>query len=188
MPAWAGPALRAYLVAAGDQAVARARAVVAGHLSPFDAARSAPHREHLGWLRHQEEIASGLGRTDPFLDDALVSEIMALPPERLLLGGMRRGLFREAVRDLLPPSLVARSDKAAFEPAFLRFVTAIGGVEVLRPLATPVELSSLGIVEPAPFREAFEEFARAPLDASWGEVWPVLAVEAFLRHRGGRAW
>jgi hypothetical protein len=41
-------------------------------------------------------------------------------------------------------------------------------------------------VEPRPFREAFEELARAPDRGAWILIWPVLAAEAFMRHEQGR--
>jgi len=186
LPSWAGPRLReharAWRAQEIEQSLSRPR-TAAERFVRFDAS---PSHDHLAWLRHQEQVASGLERRDPYLDRDLVRFVTALPPTWLLHGGTRRGLFREAVRGLLPESIRVRADKASFEPAFARFVEASGGFAALRPLANLSELASLGLVEPASFGAAFDAFAVRPEDG-WGDVWPALAVEAFLRGRTGRA-
>lgn len=183
-PPWAGPELVAYLRAAAEGARTRALAPRDTPAARLEALCGAPHREHLAWLRHQQEIAAGVERRDPFLDRALARAVTSLPPAWLLLGQVRRGLFREAIRGLVPESLREREDKASFEPAFTRFASALGGFEALRPLARVPRLAALGLAWPGPFGEAFEELARAPLDSEgWATVWPALAVEAFLRAR-----
>jgi asparagine synthase (glutamine-hydrolysing) len=190
VPTWAGPVLCDVATEQAEAQIARAFAPCRSADDRFEAARQAPHLEHLAWLRHQEEVASGLARRDPFLDLTLVRAVTRLPPEWLLFGDQRRGLFREAVRDLLPASVATRQDKASFEPALTRFVRAAGGFEALRPLASVTELAALDLARPAAFREAFEAFAARPEDPDgdgWESVWPALAVEGFLRarRRGG---
>ena len=172
LPVWAGPLLEE-LVRRRDPA------------PPDDSGWERPYHEHLAWLRHQEDVAAGIACVPPFLDPSLRSLILSFDPAWLLHGGVRRGLFREAVRDVLPTSLVARMDKAAFEVAFQRFLAAAGGFEMLRPLASVRELASAGLVEPKGFMEAFDVFERAPqVGEYWTDCWPVLATEAFLRERG----
>jgi asparagine synthase (glutamine-hydrolysing) len=188
-PAWAGPVLLEYL--RGVQARLRDR--VRGR--PLEGPWEKPYHEHLAWLRHQEEVAGGLERRQPFQEPSVRALVASFDPVWLVHGDIRRGLFREAIRDLLPASVVERLDKASFEVASARFIAATGGFSELRPLATVKELASLGIVEPKPFREAFDEFERAPTEEGmgWESVWPALAVEAFLRGRqlsatSGRPW
>lgn len=145
-----------------------------------------PHREHLLWLRHQEEVASGAVIRGPYLDPILIQEVLRFPPDWLLRGNVRRGLFREASKGLIPENLRRRMSKAAFEPAFLRLFRAADGFRKLREYADARELSSLGIVSKDVFRTEADAFLSNPEVGGygWTTVLPVLATEAFLRtHR-----
>jgi asparagine synthase (glutamine-hydrolysing) len=169
-PRWVGPAAHAFL---------RARDAID---------RVAAHRDYVAWLRHQEIVASGCDLREPFFDADVVRAIGELPPAWLLHGNARRGLFREAMRGLLPESLRTRADKARFEPAVARFFEAAGGAARLRDLASLSRLVELGIVTPTHSASTFEAFAGAPCEAeSWLALWPALAVEAFLRASQGGA-
>jgi hypothetical protein len=161
---------------------------LARDFTPYRSARGAELlRVYLGWLRHQEEVGSGIERRDPYLDRGLARHVEQLPPAWLLHRHVRRGLFREALRDRLPPILAERMDKARAEPAFRRWIAAAGGLERLRTLTVEPLLAELGLVEPPPFAAAFEAFAASPGDGfAWASVWPALCVEAFLRRRDGR--
>jgi asparagine synthetase B (glutamine-hydrolysing) len=186
-PVWAGGLLRDHARAWQHDDLERSLDPprdAAGRYARFD---GSPSHEHLAWLRHQEQMASGLERRDPYLDRELARFVTALPPSWLLHGGVRRGLFREAVRGLVPESIRLREDKASFEPAFRRFVDASGGFSMLQPLVRMRELGALGLVDPPRFRDAFTAFCAAP-DEGWGDVWPALLVESFLvARREGRA-
>ncbi|HVM69359.1 MAG TPA: asparagine synthase C-terminal domain-containing protein [Gaiellaceae bacterium] len=181
LPAWAGPVLRRYLedlrsrdLDALDQNLARGVVV--------DPAQLERNRANNAWLRHQEQIIAGIERLDPFLDRELIATVAGFEPDWLITGGIRRGLFREALRDLLPGELLEREDKAYFEPAFVAVTNAPAGLEGMRELADARELAALGIVEPRPFREAFDAFVAAPDEGPpWMTIWPALCVERFLR-------
>jgi asparagine synthase (glutamine-hydrolysing) len=180
-PAWAGPALASFLRRHHERLVAWAFAAERRR-------QDAPEREHLAWLRHQESIASGLVRRDPFDDAPLAATMQSVPRPWLLHDDVRRGLFRAAMRGLLPESLRQRTDKAGFEPAFTRFVEAAGGFDAFRDLARMTALADLGLVEPRRFAGAFDELAARPRESwGWGDVWPALAVEAFVRSHEERS-
>lgn len=183
IPEWSGPALRA----AGERSRERALARLDERLSRRATQERAPseiYRVFHAWYRHQMEVATGAARRDPYLDRRLVAFVHGLPPEWLLVGDIRRGLFREAMRGLLPESLRMREDKASFEPAMFRWVESVGGFESFRHLVSMEHLASLGLVEPSKVAPAFEELARNPITTyGWGSVWPALSVEAFLRAR-----
>ncbi|MDB4946856.1 MAG: Asparagine synthetase, partial [Labilithrix sp.] len=180
-PPWAGPVLRAAAREQSERSIARALRG-AGAADRFDTLARGAHRIHLAWLRHQEQVGGGLERRDPFLAPDLARLVTAWPPALLLHGGVRRGLFREACRGLLPESLRTREDKASFEPAFERCFVASDGPRRMRGYADLAALADLGLVEPAPFRSAFERFVAAP-SVGWEDVWPALAIESFLRRR-----
>jgi asparagine synthase (glutamine-hydrolysing) len=171
--AWAGPRLRDLL----DPAVETAH--------------------HDGWLgrmavdqncvdysdaRGQTETACGLPWVDPYLDPTFVSFLATLPPEELFYGRRQRGLFREAMKGLLPESLRLRPDKASFETLGDEMFAAVGGLAAFAPLLTMEATADLGLVRPAPFRRTFERVVRKEATRrGWLEVWPMLAVECFLR-------
>jgi asparagine synthase (glutamine-hydrolysing) len=181
-PSWAGPTSRAVVHDQARDLASRAYA----HGSRFDAFATRPHRMHLAWLRHQEEVASGVARVDPYLDLDLVRAVTSLPPSWLVRGARRRGLLRDALRGDLPESVRERADKASFEPALERFLAAAGGPAILRPYVLADRLAALGIVEPALFAEAAASFLQRPSPEDWVTVWPALASEAFLRARERR--
>lgn len=178
-PSWAG---RAFVESMRAGELARERAASEAAAPMWDP----PHHEHLAWLRHQQESAGGIACRQPFLEAGLRELVARFDPAWLLHGAIRRGLFRAAVKDLLPVAIVEREDKAGFECGLLRFLAASGGVDALRPLASGRELAALGLVDSRRLLDAFAAFEHALGDGEhWGNVWPVLAVEAFLRARRG---
>lgn len=174
---WAGPRLQASL-----DAIAHAT-----RTPPMDRGEvfaTSPQLAEVGTMRAQFERGAGLRRVDPFLDPALMSFVSSIDPMTLLVGednDRLRGLFRESARGLVPESVRLRNDKAGFEPAQHAMVEAAGGFDVLRPLAAVPRAAALGLAMPEAFRSAFEALAREPLSGDWLGVWPLLAVEAFLR-------
>lgn len=102
------------------------------------------------------------------------------------MGGIRRGLYREALRDLIPEALYRRESKSRFTGAFVRFSQALGGLEQLRDLAVPRMLASFDVVKIPPFRAEYESLCANQSSArGWGAVLPVILLEAFARHRFG---
>lgn len=173
-PRWAGPLL--------------AR-VFDGPPPPDDDPFRSPLAARASELRLQEERLSGVLRVDPYLDEELVAYARALPPRALLPDGVRRGLFRDAVADLLPASLRLRPDKASFAPLHASLFRPPHAATLAR-LSPPEALADLGIVEPRPFADAVGRALASPAFAArYGAVlYPVLAVEAYARawyDRGG---
>jgi hypothetical protein len=140
-------------------------------------------------LRAHEGAASGIVRRDPFLDDELLRTVASLPAISLLHGDFTRGLFRETIRGAVPDSICTRETKARFEAPSLEMTRAAGGFAIFEPLADVRKLADWGLVEPRPFRECFDKLARGGPENPFWPVWPVLALEAFLRdHDGDRSW
>lgn len=178
---WAGPRLRSYLDRTHERDLTELAEVL-----PQGTLATPGHRERMtlgvAWTRHQMQVASGVERADPFFDTELLATVTSFPPDWLLRGDVRRGLFRAALRDRLPAPLLEREDKADFEPALVRMTNAAGGLETLRDLASMEELVSFGLVDEARFRVAFDAFVARPEDGlAWADLWPPLCVERFLR-------
>lgn len=186
-PEWAGPVMHAAL-----EREAAERASDALHsrrpLHPDEIVRDARYDAYVAALRHQHEVAAGIERRDPYVDPEVTEAVRWIRRDRLMSGDIRRGLFRDALRDVLPHALYEREDKAELEPALERFIEAAGGTLRLRELADAECLSELGIVERSRFRAAFAAFAaaRSP-ERRWDMVWPAVCVEAFLRARNESA-
>jgi asparagine synthase (glutamine-hydrolysing) len=134
-------------------------------------------------IRGQMESASGVMRIDPLIDDELVTFIASVSQETLLHGDRQRGLFRLALRQILPERVRLRVDKARFEPAIAQMVHG-SDLGALRDLASVHALRSFGLVEAGCYRRQFNAILRAgSTSAQWNVVWPALAVEAFARSR-----
>jgi asparagine synthetase B (glutamine-hydrolysing) len=138
---------------------------------------------HIAETRGQLETVTGIERLDPLMDDEVVNLVTSLPKEMLLLGGRQKGLYRYALRRVLPESLLARTDKARFEPAIAEMVRG-ADLCALRELASMRHLGELGLVDPARYRACFDAALSAVgTPPNWLAIWPVLAVEAFAALR-----
>ncbi|WP_394837834.1 asparagine synthase-related protein [Pendulispora rubella] len=176
--AWAGPVLRAHLERVADAARAPEPSTASARYTRFV---TLPHLMELFDFRGHLREAMGFDNLEPLVDDEMISFISSLPPELLFHGGRARGLLRAAMEGLVPDTVRLRTDKAWFEPAMAQAVRAAGGFEAFADLAAVPHLADLGLIEPSKFREAFDALARAPEDgAGWLQVWPALAVEAFV--------
>jgi asparagine synthase (glutamine-hydrolysing) len=133
----------------------------------------------------QTEAAWGTPYVTPYLDPRFIELVASLPPAHLFAGGRMRGLFRVAMEGLLPDSLRLRPDKASFEPMLDQMFAAAGGMDRFRALLQMEATADLGLVEPSRFREMFTRVVdRVPTARGWLEVWPMLAVEAFVQGSG----
>jgi len=131
---------------------------------------------------------------DVFRDPALVRLVGALDPLQLSADHRYRGLYRRALRGLIPESIRLRNDKARGEPAHAEAILAARAEPTLRDLSSLSALADAGLVEPGPFRPLFESWLSAvqrgermtedPADESWHTVWQLLSVEAFLCVQG----
>jgi len=133
----------------------------------------------------QMEALAGVTQADPLLDDEVVALTSSFPQHMLLFEGRQRGLFRHAMRQLLPERLRLRRDKAVFEPAIAELVQG-GNLNELRDLASMKMLGDMGLVCPQTYRRHFEALIAAGGESrNWLPLWPALAVEAFVRSQWG---
>lgn len=122
--------------------------------------------------------ALGLEPRYPFFDRRLIELCLDLPPAEKLRGGVPRAVFREAMEDVLPPSVQWRMDKADLSPGFLHgLVERDRGrlesllVDQVDRLAPFVQVDVLrerlrGLLERGDRRDAYQLFAAATL-AEW---------------------
>lgn len=131
-------------------------------------------------LRYEDRnsMAFGIEARVPFLDHRLVEAALLLP-DRLKIGaGQRKIALSNAMRGIVPDSVLDRRDKIAFAPpqgAWLR-----QAMPRLRRLGRPALSEELGYLK----RGTIEDRADRFVDGSVAndELWRVMMVEWWLRH------
>jgi hypothetical protein len=135
---------------------------------------------------------TGVAPVDVYRDLELVRFVAEIDPTALGHGHVYRGLYRESMKGRLPESVRLRRDKALGGPFVLETIRAAQAFDGLTSLASVECLGDLDLVDPKVFAPLclrwLEELRRGESmkteskDApAWRELWPVLAVELFLR-------
>jgi asparagine synthase (glutamine-hydrolysing) len=137
---------------------------------------------------------TGSASVDPFMDLDFVRFILEIDPILLSYGHEYRGLYRLAMKGVLPERIRRRQDKAHFAPAVAAAILAANALKTFSDLSSLQALSTRGLVDPIPFRPMFERLLAALQagnleeigagDEHWELVWQLLSVEAFLREHG----
>src|SRR5262245_21744448 len=117
----------------------------------------------------------GLEMRYPLLDSRLIELVLAIPSARRMAHGERKGLLRAAVRDVLPPAVLARRGKGDWTEA------------VDRALARACSTSGLpdrsGLLDRYVERAAAERlvarYRRGERDLRW-EVWFFITLDRWL--------
>jgi asparagine synthase (glutamine-hydrolysing) len=134
-------------------------------------------------LRYEDRnsMAFGIETRVPFLDHRLVEAALLLP-DRLKIGGGRRKIaLSQAMRGIVPDSVLDRRDKIAFGPPqdmWLR--TALPS---LRALTRSAISERLGYLKAGALGERMDRFEMRTV--SHDTLWRVLIVELWLRHLEG---
>lgn len=155
-----------------------------------------PHFAELRTSWGQMASLTGVAPCDVFRDPDFVQFVAQIDPPSLQHGDRFRGLYRLAMRGVLPESIRLRRNKALGQPFLAAAAIAGGGMRVLESLGSLQLLSELGLVDPRAFQPTFQAWYRGvlrgerpdddPTDGMWPVVWPLLATEAFLRKHEGR--
>jgi asparagine synthase (glutamine-hydrolysing) len=175
---WAGPVLRRF-VAAGRYRYAEDDSAQLADAEGITALATAGYLLNIRDARDQVELRTGCRHAEPFLSEDLVEFVAGIPPSFFFHGRLRRGLFREAIRGLVPESLRLREDKASASPALAEMF--MSARDDLNPWLPMQGLGARGLVNPDRFRACFDGLARTRADgATWARLWPALSLEALL--------
>ena len=140
-------------------------------------------RGYLRAAQWHDRRASPLGiePRHPFLDRRLLELVLALPSRVLFRIGSRKPLLRQAMRGLLPETLLARRDKTRFG----RFLDlsfrekAAAKIEAL--LEAPLS-ADLGILDAAQLRAAYRAYRTGQGTGSAHLLWNAVTLELWVRH------
>ncbi len=116
----------------------------------------APHR--LDIIEQVNKIAAsyGVDKAYPFMDRDLVAFVISVPNHVMNWGGVFKGLFREAMRDILPENIRSRNWKAGFTA--LNSGAAESGYALFESLLQPDCLAArYGYMDPASVQRSIHQ-------------------------------
>jgi asparagine synthase (glutamine-hydrolysing) len=140
----------------------------------------------IGKLMDQGILGDTLDVRHPFLYRPLVQFALQLPPELCTRPYARKWILREAMREILPEAVRTRVGKGSLTERYAWSLTAQR--QLLEPLVRDSILASLGVVDEAQLRTAFDTAAGEPGRRSepHATLQGVLVIEAWLQMRAGR--
>lgn len=127
-------------------------------------------------------MAHGLELRSPFLDTALTGYVWTLPDRFKLRGGTGKALLREAVRELVPPAVLARRKQGFAVPLGPWFRGPWRPLLTDRLLAPEARIREW--LDPAPIRARVEEHLADRRDHGHF-LWKLLTLEVWLERYGG---
>jgi asparagine synthase (glutamine-hydrolysing) len=116
----------------------------------------------------------------PFLDQEFVEFVTNVPLDQLLRPGQRRSLMRRSLRNLLPPSVLARKTKAGAGRCYTLTVKKHWN-EIEHLLSDPLT-AQFGYLEPKTLRQALNRLKSGDIPFHLAIVLKALALEVWLRN------
>jgi asparagine synthase (glutamine-hydrolysing) len=126
----------------------------------------------------------GMEVRQPFFDVRLMQYALRTPPDAFYRNATTKVVMREALRDILPPVIRDRRDKANFNP-----LAQLGLRErrrtFIESLLEDSELERRGYVVPAAWKQYYRDYVQNGGPAYWA-FWRTLTTEMWLRRQTGR--
>ncbi len=126
----------------------------------------------------QMSMAASLESRVPFLDHRLVEFAAALPQRMKLRGMTTKWILREAVREILPASILTRK-KMGFPVPFAMWLRGRWG-DVARDVLLDSRSRQRGIVEPAAVERLLAAHKSGAAD-HWDAIWSLMNLELWYR-------
>ena len=126
----------------------------------------------------QMSMAASIESRVPFLDHKLVEFAASLPPRLKLRGFTTKWILREAVRPMLPPSILARR-KMGFPVPFGLWMRGRWG-EIARDVLLDSRSRQRGIIDPAGVERLIDAHASGAADGG-DALWSLLNLELWYR-------
>jgi hypothetical protein len=102
---------------------------------------------------------------------------MAIPDDQRARDSRRKYILRNAMRSLIPDSVLARRDKADFSILFIQALERIGGEHFFDLM----ELESAGWIDRAEFQRTYRYRTENYLDTNIWPIWNTFAFELWYR-------
>jgi len=138
------------------------------------------HAAHVGRLLelcNKMAASYGMDMAFPFADRELIAFVMAIPAEIVTLDGVYKGLYREAMRGILPESIRLRYTKADFTQVECDAAAGLGATGFDDKLGPDARSVKLGWVDGANLRRSLSR-ARAGLTGK--TLWPAVQLNELL--------
>lgn len=134
-----------------------------------------------GLLRYEDRnsMAFSIEARTPFLDYRLVEYALALPAELKIRGWETKAVFRDAMRDILPPEILARRDKKGY-PTPLALWLREGLMGEARELLLSPQAVQRGITDTQRVRQLLDDHEAGHADHHW-QIWSLMSLEAWFR-------
>jgi asparagine synthase (glutamine-hydrolysing) len=121
--------------------------------------------------------AHGIVLHNPFIDSRVIDSYLAVPLDVRPGPAQFKPILRDAMRDLFPPSLIARTTKGTFTSDYYGGIRA--NLATLLVMADG-QLADAGLVDPASLRQTLTQ-AAAGVPVSFSTIQPVIATEVWMR-------
>jgi asparagine synthase (glutamine-hydrolysing) len=136
-----------------------------------------------GWVAHGVDIFDrstarfGVEERHPFHDRRLYEFLMAIPDDQRARDFERKFIMRNAMRGLVPDSVLARRDKADFSILFIQALERVGGERFFDSMG----LEAAGWVDRAEFQRMYRHRCENYLDTNIWPLWTTFALELWYR-------
>jgi asparagine synthase (glutamine-hydrolysing) len=136
-----------------------------------------------GWVAHGVDIFDrstarfGVEERHPFHDRRLYEFLMAIPDEQRARDFRRKYILRNAMRGLVPDSVLARRDKADFSILFIQALERMGGEHLFDTMA----IESAGWVNRAKFQQTYRDRSENYIESNIWPLWTAFALELWYR-------
>jgi asparagine synthase (glutamine-hydrolysing) len=139
-------------------------------------------------LLHVEDrtsMAASIESRVPLLDHRIVEFMASIPPNIKFAGGRMKHLFKEAVRNLVPPAVLARKDKMGFPVPFAQWTRGVAH-DFVRGTLLSDRARQRGIYNVAAVERALvdeQEFGRGVWGLLCLELWHRIFIDGDLKPR-----
>lgn len=136
-----------------------------------------------GWVAHgfdsfdRSNARFGIEERHPFHDRRLYEFLIAIPDDQRARDSRRKYILRNAMRGLIPDSVLARRDKADFSILFVQALERMGGERFFDLM----ELESAGWIDRAEFQRTYRHRTENYLDTNIWPIWNTFALELWYR-------
>lgn len=117
----------------------------------------------------------------PFLDYRLVEAFARVPPEAKLVKGWTKHIFRDAMRDLLPPEIAWRKDKKGYTLPGALWMRTVLRPRIEEVLNQRMIASELGLVDRAGVQALFADLLAERSGVRYSDVLSIVSLEVWLR-------